>query len=137
LYTYWRRTSPYPSMITFDSPSREFCMNRRIPTNTPLQALVTLNDPVYMAAARSLAQRMLVEGGESTEERIEVGYKIAMLKPMDGERKEALLDLYNEAMTYYQQNPEEMLKMAAGEENQQLAALTVVVNAMMNLDEFV
>ncbi|WPP48455.1 DUF1553 domain-containing protein [Catalinimonas niigatensis] len=137
LYTYWRRTSPYPSMITFDSPSREFCMNRRIPTNTPLQALVTLNDPVYMEAARSLAQRMLLEGGESTEERIETAYKIAMLKPIADEKKDALLNLYDEALTYYQQNPEEALKMVGKKENQALAALTVVANAIMNLDEFV
>ncbi len=57
LYTYWRRTSPYPSFLTFDAPSREFCTARRIPTNTPLQALVTLNDPVYIECATALAQR--------------------------------------------------------------------------------
>ncbi len=136
LYTYWRRTSPYPSMIAFDSPSREFCVTRRIPTNTPLQALVSLNDPVFMEAARSLAQRMINEGGDTTEERIASGYKMAMVKPIDAKKKEALLTLYQEAIQYYQENPEETAKMA-GEDNQQLAALAIVANAMMNLDEFV
>ncbi|MEK6476347.1 DUF1553 domain-containing protein [Catalinimonas sp. 4WD22] len=137
LYTYWRRTSPYPSMIAFDSPSREFCVTRRIRTNTPLQALVTLNDPVYMEAARSLALRMINEGGKTAEERIAKGYEIAMVKPIEPNKKAALIELYQEAVTYYQENPGETPKMTAGEEDQQLAALAVVANAMMNLDEFV
>ena len=62
LYTYWKRTAPYPSMVTFDSPSREFCQSRRIRTNTPLQALVTLNDPVYIEAAQALATYMQQHG---------------------------------------------------------------------------
>ena len=62
LYTYWKRTAPYPSMVTFDSPSREFCQLRRLRTNTPLQALVTLNDPVYVEAAQNLADYMQTHG---------------------------------------------------------------------------
>ena len=58
LYTEWRRTSPYPSMATFDAPNREVCTIRRVRTNTPLQALVTLNDPVYVEAAQALGRRM-------------------------------------------------------------------------------
>ena len=63
LYTFWRRTVPYPSMATFDAPSREICTVRRVRTNTPLQALVTLNDPVYVEAAQALARRIVAEGG--------------------------------------------------------------------------
>ncbi len=138
LYTYWRRTSPYPSMIAFDSPSRELCVTRRIRTNTPLQALVTLNDPVFMEAAKSLAKRMLEEGGESLEKQIASGYRMAMAKEVSSKKQQALVQLYQESMDYYQNNPEEMIKMVGeGEDNQQLAALTVVANAMMNLDEFV
>ena len=59
LYTSWRRTTPYPAMATFDAPSREFCTVRRIRTNTPLQALVTLNDPVFIEAAQALARRVV------------------------------------------------------------------------------
>lgn len=61
IYTEWRRTSPYPSLINFDAPSRELCTVRRVRTNTPLQALTTLNDPAFFHAARSLAQRIVKE----------------------------------------------------------------------------
>ena len=69
LYTTWRRSNPYPSMATFDAPSREVCTVRRPRTNTPLQALVTLNDPVYVEAAQALARRMVREGGSTDPER--------------------------------------------------------------------
>ncbi|WKN32835.1 DUF1553 domain-containing protein [Porifericola rhodea] len=136
LYTYWRRTSPYPSMIAFDSPSREFCVTRRIRTNTPLQALVTLNDPVFMQAAQALAKRMLHEGGENPKAYINTGYQLAMLKPLSPEKEKALLKLYEEALAHYQAAPEETIKLIE-EENHQLAALSVVANAILNLDEFV
>ena len=63
LYTFWRRTVPYPSMAVFDAPSREICAIRRVRTNTPLQSLVTLNDPVYVEAAQALARRIVRDGG--------------------------------------------------------------------------
>ena len=66
LYTFWRRTVPYPSMATFDAPSREICAIKRIRTNTPLQAFVTLNDPVYVEAAQALARRIVREGGTTS-----------------------------------------------------------------------
>src|SRR5207344_2346314 len=69
LYTRWRRNLPYASMITFDAPERNVCSMRRIRTNTPLQALVTMNDQVYVEAAQGLARRILAEGGETTASR--------------------------------------------------------------------
>ena len=63
IYTFIKRTSPYPSMLTFDGTSRETCTVRRIRTNTPLQALTTLNDPVYVEAAQALARQMIMQGG--------------------------------------------------------------------------
>ena len=69
LYTFWRRTVPYPSMAVFDAPSREICAIRRVRTNTPLQSLVTLNDPVYVEAAQALARRIVRDGGTSTSRR--------------------------------------------------------------------
>ena len=63
LYVFWRRTVPYPSLATFDAPSREVCTMRRLRTNTPLQALVVLNDPVYVEASQALARRIVREGG--------------------------------------------------------------------------
>lgn len=68
IYTYWRRTSPYPSFLTFDSPTRDLCSARRISTNTPLQALVTLNDPVYVECARAMVDRAIAATSESEVE---------------------------------------------------------------------
>lgn len=135
LYTYWRRTSPYPSMIAFDGPSREFCVTRRINTNTPLQALVTLNDPVYVEAAQSLAKQMQ-QAGSAPDEQLRFGYEQAMVSSIKPTKLKQLETLYEEARQYYQNNPEEIVKMA-GEEDAELAALAVVANAIMNLDEFV
>ncbi len=136
LYTYWRRTSPYPSMIAFDSPSREFCVTQRINTNTPLQALVTLNDTVYIAAAQALAQRMLQEHPNQVEAQIKAGYQMAMVQEIADEKLADLQLLYTEALAHFNKNPE-AVKALTGQQDKQLAALTVVANAIMNLDEFV
>ena len=76
MYTFWKRTAPPPEMITFDAPDREKCAARRTITNTPLQALVLLNDVTYVEAARALAQRMLLEGGKTADKRLEYGFHI-------------------------------------------------------------
>ncbi len=75
LYTFWRRTSPYPSLMMFDAPSRDMCVVRRLPTNTPLQALVTLNDPVFVEAAIAFATRMQQEGGPDAAARLVFGFR--------------------------------------------------------------
>ena len=134
LYTYWRRTSPYPSMIAFDGPSREFCVTRRIDTNTPIQALVTLNDPVYMEAAYGLAQRM--QEAEQIEGQLRRGYKLAMCKEIEPEKLQDLQKLYEETHLQLEAQPE-AVKKVAGEDDLELAALTVVANVILNLDEFI
>ena len=136
LYTYWRRTSPYPSMMSFDAPSREFCVTRRIDTNTPLQALVMMNDTVYVEAARGLAQRMLTADPTTPEEQIKTGYQLAVLQDLAPEKLDALRTLHQEATQYYREHPEEVPKMV-GEGDADLAAMTIVASAIMNLDEFV
>ncbi len=136
LYTYWRRTSPYPSLTTFDSPSREFCVTRRIDTNTPLQALVTLNDPVYIEAAHTLAERMAEAAPDKMEEQIKAGYRLAMVREIDPAKLHDLQLLYKQALDHFQNDPEAALKMT-GKKNIKLATLTVVANAIMNLDEFI
>ncbi|RYD80667.1 MAG: DUF1553 domain-containing protein, partial [Verrucomicrobiaceae bacterium] len=78
LYTFWRRTMPYPSMNTFDAPSRESCTLRRIPTNTPLQAFVTLNDPTFVECAQALARRIMKEGGTDAPARIRWALELAL-----------------------------------------------------------
>lgn len=97
LYTLWRRTSPYPSMITFDAPSGETCTIRRIRTNTPLQALVTLNDPTLMEAAQRLAERSLAEAGPAPSDRVERMFRLALARPPRAREAGRLLALRAEA----------------------------------------
>ncbi|MDN5213407.1 DUF1553 domain-containing protein [Fulvivirgaceae bacterium BMA12] len=135
LYTYLRRSSPYPSFVTFDASQRELCLSRRINTNTPLQALVTLNDPVYLEAARSLAGQIIqVAGGK--KEKVETAYQRAMGKMPTTEKAEILIKLLDDTETYYQEHQEEAFELAKSE-NLELASLTVMANALMNMDEFI
>lgn len=137
LYTYWKRTAPYPSMITFDSPSREFCQLRRLRTNTPLQALVTLNDPVYVEAAQHLASYMLAHG-KSPERQIQAGFRQLMLRDVSPKKLVVLARLYRNAEQHYQQKPDEARRLLdCMNVTPQRAALTVTANTMMNLDEVI
>jgi hypothetical protein len=132
VYTYWRRTSPYPSFLTFDVPMRDVCTARRVPTNTPLQALVTLNDPVYMEAAQAIARRMRAEGGATVRDQIAFGFRLAATRgPCDAELK-ALLALYGNALTLYQENADDLKAGGFGDASQ--GALTAVASAILNLD---
>ncbi|CAN5168869.1 hypothetical protein BH23BAC1_BH23BAC1_22920 [soil metagenome] len=137
LYTYMRRTSPYPAMLTFDAPSREFCVVRRIRTNTPLQALVTLNDTVYVEASQGLARRMTTEGASEIQERVKEGFRIALCREPSDSELDKLTDLYYKAFQFYDSHPEKAIHMT-GEDmpHRELAALTVVANSIINLDEF-
>ena len=132
LYTYWKRTTPYPSMSAFDTPSREFCVSRRITTNTPLQALVTLNDPVYVEAAEKFGIWMIEQANGDIEEAIAAGYQKALLKEPDQDVLQVLYQLYDQV--------DQPLAMQASiknnHENKPLAPMTVVANAIMNLDAF-
>ena len=107
LYTFWKRTSPYPSMMAFDSPTREVCVIRRVRTNTPLQALVTLNDPVYVETAQALAERMRTEAGPDVEDRLRRGYALALAREPDPEALRVLRALYDEALAHYHEQPEQ------------------------------
>lgn len=135
VYTYLKRTSPYPSFITFDAGSREVCTIRRTVTNTPLQALVTLNDPVYLEAAYTLAKSM---DGTDVDKGISLGYEKATYSKITPEKLEALKELYKESLSEFAKKEAISGNFFALEEQPttQLAALTVVANAIMNLDEF-
>lgn len=139
VYTFWRRSTPYPSMVSFDSPVREICVSRRIRTNTPLQALVTLNDTVYIMAARGLAQRMMKESDEKLENQLKTGYKLATLREPSAAKLNILKDLYSKSEAYYKAKPEEVIHMAGNNEkpDKHMASLTVVANAILNLDEVI
>ena len=137
LYTEWRRTSPYASMTTFDAPNREVCTIRRTRTNTPLQALVTLNDSVYLEAAQGLALRML-RGGSSVADRIRYGFELCVARPPNDREINRLAELFGEAMSDFAKNPDEKAKKIApanAADPVELAAWTTVANVLLNLDE--
>lgn len=140
VYTYWKRTSPYPSMISFDGAQRVVCNARRIRTNTPLQALVTLNDSVYVNMARHFAAWMWEQSPANIDAQISKGYERMLYKPISEEKKKILKDLYAQALAIYRKDEESRREMAGEEiksDKPEAAALVVVANAMLNLDEVV
>ena len=151
LYTYWKRTAPYPSMITFDGGSRAVCITRRIRTNTPLQALTTLNDSSYIVMARNFAKRMQQDTATDVKQQISNGYKWMMYKPITANKLDALVQLYQTSKEKYDKDENaamELLGTIKKEKTKhklikkedkvkpELAAMVVVANAMLNLDEW-
>ncbi|MBL0170421.1 MAG: PSD1 domain-containing protein [Gemmatimonadaceae bacterium] len=143
LYTLWKRTAPYPSLVTFDSPSHEFSVARRVRTNTPLQALVTLNDPVYTEAAQALAKRMMPGGPlmlDSThiDGALVMGYRLALQRAPAATALTALRTLYLKSYQYYAAHPAEGAEAAGmAQASPSLAALSVVASSILNLDAFI
>jgi hypothetical protein len=142
LYTFWRRTVPYPSMAVFDAPSREICAIRRARTNTPLQSLVTLNDPVYVESAQALARRIVHNGGANVESRARYGLQLCLCRPPRPEQVEPLIALYTAEFERYRTDHSAASALAAdplgplpaGMEPADLAAWTTVANVLLNLD---
>jgi len=129
LYTYWRRSSPYPSSLTFDAPDRLLCTARRTATNTPLQALVTLNDPVFMEAAVALAAR--VEKAGDLKQQIAQAYQLATSAKPSASDITDLIALHDAALAEYKSDAK--LAKSLGNTPEK-AALAVVANAILNLD---
>jgi hypothetical protein len=143
LYIFWKRTAAPPTMITFDAPSREKCWARRERTNTPLQALITLNDPQYFEAARHLGYRMMREGGNEDATRLRYGFKLATGRsPCDSECT-VLEESLAAQRAHYTADAEAAKKTIAVGESPvpddipppDLAAYTMVANLILNLDE--
>ncbi len=142
LYVFLRRTAPNPSMATFDAPNRELCTLRRIRTNTPLQAFVTLNDPAYVEMAQALARRLVREAGATAESRLRHGLELALLREPPADKLRTLVSLYEEQLALYRTAPAEAKKLAQDPLNPlpdttdwaEQAALTVVANVLLNLD---
>ena len=132
IYTYWKRTSGYPSLTTFDMPSREACTMRRISTNTPLQALVTLNDEAYVECAIGLADRMTAEGGDTTADKIAWAYRTATGRAPSASTLDDLMSLYQSAFDGFAADPDASQHLGPTPER---AALSVVASAILNLDE--
>ena len=142
LYTFWRRTAPFPSFLTFDATSREKCTVRRVRTDTPLQALTLLNDPASFDAAQALARRIIAESpSPSARDRAAYAIKVVLSREAKAEELERIARLFAEERAHYDPiaMPERRLS-AAGIRLADLsdrAAWTIVANALLNLDEAV
>jgi hypothetical protein len=142
LYTEWRRSSPYPSMAAFDAPNREVCTLRRDRSNTPLQALVTMNDPVYVEAAQSLASS-LADAGPTPADGIRLGFERVLARPPTAAEVSALTTLFADTLATYTADPGRAATLIANAERPPpahlsaptLAAWTSVANVLLNLDE--
>jgi hypothetical protein len=140
LYTFLRRTSPYPSLSIFDAPSREFCTVRRVRTNTPLQTLTTLNDPAFFEAARSLARRIVEDAGPDAAARVTYGFRRAVTRRPSAEELDRLLTFWRMEVDRFRGDPKsaaELIQENSGLSSQspELAAWTMVANVLLNLDE--
>ncbi len=145
LYTIWKRTAAPPTMLLFDSPSREICTVKRSRTNTPLQALVLLNEVTYIEAARQLAARMITEGGATPETRLSWAFERATCRKPDAFELERLAASLRTRLAAFQKNPEAAQKLITQGSSKpdakldpaELAAYTVSANVLLNLDEVV
>ena len=138
LYTFWRRTSPYPSFMTFDATSREYCTVRRVRTNTPLQALTLLNDPAAFDMARALARRMA--GAGEARARAAFGVKLVLSREAGAPELDRLVALFEQEQAHYRERPDEAKQVAgdqAADDPAAAAAWIIVANVLLNLDEAV
>jgi len=140
IYTFIRRSAPYPSLITYDATSREFCTVRRVRTNTPLQALTSLNDPFFFDAARAMAKRMSAEGGSSISDEIDYGYRLAVSRPPSPTELKRILSFYGDQLAAYRRDPSTAYRTLVSKPDAfpnapEMAALTMVANVLLNMDE--
>lgn len=143
LYTYWKRTVPPPSMMTFDAATRDLCTVKRQATSTPLQALVLMNDPQLVEASRFIAYRIIEEGGETAAERLNFAFRMITSRSPSEEESGILQELLDEKLSIFEDTPEkadELLSVGdlphkATFEKAETAAFAVVANALLNLYE--
>ena len=143
LYTHWQRTFLHPMLKAFDAPSREECTARRAKSNTPLQALVLLNDPTFVEAARVFAQRIMLEGGQNPAERIDWAYRNAVARTPSDVVADELLSVYQKHLGHYRGDSESAQQLIASGNApvaeqlppEELAAWTSVARVLLNLHE--
>ncbi len=138
VYTHLQRTAPYPAFTSFDATSREISCTRRIRTNTPLQALVTLNDPAFFESAQALARLMKDTAEDKIESGIEFGYRRSIVRLPTEAETDRLVDYYQSMLAFYQGDNEKAKKVAGddfGDMTAQMAAWTMTANVILNLDE--
>jgi len=143
LYLFWKRTSPHPVVMAFDAPMRESCVVRRSRTNTPLQALVTLNETAFVEAARSLATRVLNSKGSDLD-KLNAAFLYTMGRPITDREKQILLGSLADYRKEFEARESEakkllsvgMLKPDPKHRPSEQAAWTLIANTLFNLDEF-
>ena len=143
MYTIWKRTVPPPALTTFDAPDREKCTARRSRTNTPLQALVLLNDPTYVEASRALAQRAITEAGKDPTKRIDYVFRLATARNPQPQERQVLMAIAKQELAEYRHDKASALKLLAVGDSKynakldaaELAAWTTVASTILNLDE--
>ncbi len=143
MYTFWKRTCPPPGMTTFDAPDRETCTIRRARTNTPLQALVLMNDPTYLEAARKLAERILREGGASDSEKIRHAYRLTLSREPRATEQQLLVTMLQPAREKFNADAKaaaKLVSVGASKRNEsldlaELAAWTTLSSVLLSLDE--
>jgi len=143
LYTFWKRTSPQPTMMSFDASAREMCRVRPSRTSTPLQALALMNDVTFVEAARGLAQRVIRDGGESASDRVSLAFRKVLARPPRPEELALLIDNLNANLARYRGDPDAALALISQGESPrdeqitdwELAAYTALAGLILNLDE--
>ena len=142
LYTIWRRSSPYPSFVAFDAPDRSSCVVKRPRTNTPLQALTLMNDPVYIEAAVAFADRILQEKPKAdVQERIRYGFQTCLIRQPSNREIHVLERVYRQALARYQKAPKDAQKVVSycsnieSKNHAEVAAWFQVTTVLLNLDE--
>ena len=143
-YTFWKRTSPPPQMTTFDAPSREACQVRRERTNTPLQALLLMNEPQFIEAARGLAERPR-EGGKTADDRLTLMFRLATSRTPESDDLADLRSAFNELSDHYTKDPKAAQQLISTGDTRpdprlnpsELAAWTMIGNIILNLDEVI
>jgi len=131
LYTYWKRSIPYPALMSFDTPTREICSKRRLVSNTPVAALTTLNDEAFAEFSAGLARRMKYKTEGTPEEKIAFGYRIATSQRPDAGTLALLVETFKDLEKTYKANPKQMVGMAGTPDG---AAYTVLASLLLNLD---
>jgi len=145
LYTFWKRTVPHPTMTVFDAPDREFCIVRRSTTNTPLQALTLLNDPIYVEASRKLAERAYRQGGSTPAARVAYAFRLATGRAPEPVETRTLMETYDRMRSSYAAEDgaaRSLLAVGAAKADPaipapELAATAAVCNLILNLDEVI
>ena len=143
LYVYWRRSTVYPSFVTLDAPTREFCVSQRAKTSTPLQSLVLMNDPVFVEAARAFAQRILAEPNLDDTARVVFAWRLALTRSPNAAERSILTRMLEQQQTTYRNDMEAAKRLVAiGDlpkpanlDDRELAAWTAFSNVILNLNE--